>query len=222
MILDFDSDPTSEVVQRISTWQQGEPTEVIVPFVASIFELYLKVKVDDRRKIREAVRGNRALWNFAGHDDIGIYLNTLGQNSESNIVPYLRSWLTCISITGGVDWRDTLAIIESLNNEAVLQRIDIRPHVEEIAASADDSDSRGAMEMSTRDLILWVLRAQLNVNREELMQRKQEREAARLAEQEWKGKMRSCPKCSTTFKSNFDLGQCPQCGKRFHASRSRQ
>jgi hypothetical protein len=220
MDLDFDDISISQVVSRIVNWQPGQHEGVIVPFVESIFELYLKSDGDDRKKIREAVRANRTLWNFAGRDDIGVYLSTLGQYSGSNIVPYLRAWLICISITGGVEWRDTLAIIESLYNEAVLQHVDIRPHVEEIAASADDSDSRGVMEMSTRDLILWVLRAQLNVNREELLQRKQEREAARLAEQEWGGKLRSCPKCSTAFKSNFDLGQCPQCGKRFHASRS--
>ncbi len=184
MNLASDRDPTSEVVQHISNWQHSQPTEVIVPFVESFFELYLKSDGYDQEKIRESVRGNRALWNFAGQDDICVYLNTLGQNSGSNIVPYLRAWLTCISITGGVEWRDTLGIIETLNNEAVLQRVDIRPHVEEIAASADDSDRRGVMEMSTRDLILWILLAPLSVNREELLQRKQEHEAARLAEQE--------------------------------------
>ena len=222
MNLAFDRNPTSEVVQRISNWRQGEVTDVIVPFVESIFELYLKSDVDDRRKIREAVLAHQVLWNFTGQDDIGVYLNTLGQNSDFNIVPYLRAWLICISITGGMNWKDTLCLIESLHGKAVLQEVDIRPHVEEIASSADDSDRRGGQngEMSTRDLILWVLHAPLNVNREELIRRKQEQEAERLAQQEWGGKVRSCPKCSTAFKSNFDLGQCPQCGKRFHASRT--
>ena len=220
MTSNIDHDRISDLIQRISNWQHGQPADVVVSFVESIFDRYLIATVENQKKIREAVRSNQPLWNFAGRDDIGVYLSTLAQSSESNIVPSLRAWLICISITGGVNWRDTLAIVESLNEKAVLQHVDIRPHVEEIAASAEDSDSRGGLngEMSTRDLILWILYVPLNVNRDELLRKRQEQETQRLAEQEWGSKMRRCPKCSTAFKSKFDLGQCPQCRKMFYAS----
>lgn len=90
MTTKIDNDRISVLVQRISTWQQGQPVDVVVPFVESIFSLYLIVSEDSRKKIRETVRANRSLWNFAGRDDIGTYGEEkcdLVRNAEQNSNP---------------------------------------------------------------------------------------------------------------------------------------
>ena len=44
------------------------------------------------------------------------------------------------------------------------------------------------------------------------------RRSLRDASPEWSGKIRSCPKCQTSFKSNFNMGQCTNCSFIFFAS----
>lgn len=58
---------------------------------------------------------------------------------------------------------------------------------------------------------------------ESLLERLNEQDASKLdaveiAEREWAGKLRCCPKCSTEFSSIRDRGQCPSCGHIFYAS----
>lgn len=83
-----------------------------------------------------------------------------------------------------------------------------RRFTQEIETAMSDETWQQAAATATAESLLERL-----VERDE-----RQREAIELADREWSGKRRRCPKCSTEFVSMRDRGQCPHCGDVFYAS----
>jgi hypothetical protein len=145
-----------ELVERVEQWKRCQPDAEVVRFVGELFGRYLETGQDDRGSIRQAVVANRELWNVLGDDDICLYLNRVARDQATGIEQNLRGWLIAVSLTGGcADWRDTIVVLSKVREYAETKGIATRMHFEQIAATADDENTHGISEMSTRDLI-WA------------------------------------------------------------------
>ena len=63
-----------------------------------------------------------------------------------------------------------------------------------------------------------ILEAEARLRDAPNARRREIQRALRDASPEWSGKIRSCPKCQTSFKSNSNMGQCTNCSFIFFAS----
>jgi hypothetical protein len=77
-----------------------------------------------------------------------------------------------------------------------------------IETAQSDADWQQAVEFAVSQSLL-----------EQLSERDdRQREAVDRAERQWAGKIRTCPKCGTEFRSVRNRGQCPSCSHIFFAS----
>ncbi len=150
------------ICEQVKQWDGESSRHEALAFLDRLCESYLQADAPLRNDIRKAVIANPWVYRSLLYDSIGAvgvgrFLTLAAERAEveNNYVSFIRSALLTIALTGGFgDWRDTIAWLGRLHEEARKRGIDSRPHLEEIAALADSQNQHGISEMSTRDLIL--------------------------------------------------------------------